>query len=365
MNFENCMDHITDPRDEKNQVYSLGSLVLIVFSAVISGFDTIDTMLEFARRKIDWLRKYVELPRIPSAETIRYFLCTVNPNELTQCFGLFIQSNQIDLADDCIAIDGKSMRGTKKGGNQALHAISAWSNKHGITLAMLESRGKKNEIKTIPEVLDLLEPKDAIITTDAMGCQKDIAAKIKAKKADYVLQLKSNQGKLFEEVKAYHHKLERTGFDGVEVDVFEEIDKGHGRLEVRKYTHFEVSDWVSAAEGWKDLNSIVIAERSRDIKGVVSQETSWYISSLRIDASKAAKATRSHWGVENSLHWRLDVVFNDDACTLHSGYGAINMGIIKRYCMNLLSQDKTVKRMKSKVVAAAVDDLFREKVLFG
>ena len=284
---------------------------------------------------------------------------------LAGSFGVFIEDNDLASQGDSIAIDGKTMRGTKKGGGDAIHAISAWSNQHGITLAMLESEGKKNEIKTIPKVIDCLEPKGAIITTDAMGCQKEIAAKIVEKEGDYALQLKGNQGKLFEEVKAYHHVLERTEFDGVQYENFEEIDKGHGRLEVRKYTQFEITDWVSEAENWKSLNSIIKADRSRIIDGETRNETSWYISSLAINAERAAKAVRGHWGVENSLHWRLDVIFNDDECSLHSGSGAINMAIIKRICMNLLSKDDTVKRLKHKVMAAAIDDSFREKVLFG
>ena len=365
MIISTCTEHLTDPRKQKNQRYSLNSLVLIIFSSVISGYDSAEEISEFAKLKIDWLRKFVDLESTPCAETIRFLLCAIAPNELIKCFEIFIQENNIDSEGDIISIDGKTMRGTRTKNNGALHIVSAWSNKHGITLSMLESKGKKNEIKTIPDLLDIVDIKKAIVTTDAMGCQKRIASKIVGKKGDYVLQLKGNQGSLFEEIKAYHHRLQRTNYDDIDVDVYEEVDKGHGRLEIRKYTHLPITNWVSGSDGWVNLNSFVMVERTRESNKGIQKETSWYISSLDINAKRVAHAIRSHWGVENPLHWRLDVVFDEDGCALHSGSGPLNMGIIKRFCMNLLSKDTTIKRMKHRVMAASVDDSFREKVLFG
>ena len=219
---------LSDPRNNKNRIYSLESLILIIFSSVISGYDSIDSMIEFTDLKIDWLRKFVELPRVPSAETLRYFLCAVNPHELVNCFNRFIECNKLDLTGDNIAIDGKTMRGTQSHCSDAVHVISAWSNQHGITLAAFESKGKKNEIKTIPDVIDMLSAKNAIISTDAMGCQKAIASKIIESENDYMLQLKDNQKKLLEEIKAYYHKVNRENFSGVDYEVFEDINKGHG-----------------------------------------------------------------------------------------------------------------------------------------
>ncbi len=365
MIIDTCTANLTDPRKKTNQRYTLNSLVLIIFSSVISGYDSAEEMAEFAKLKIDWLRKFVDLKSTPCAETIRYLLCAIVPSELIKCFELFIQENNIDCDGDIISVDGKTMRRTRTNEHDALHIVSAWSNKHGITLSMLESKGKKNEIKTIPKLLDIVDIKQAIVTTDAMGCQKRIASKIVGKKGDYVLQLKGNQGKLFEEIKALHHRLHRTNYDGVEVDIYEEVDKGHGRLETRKYTHLPVTSWVSGTDDWEELNTFVMVERMRESNKGIQKETSWYISSLDINAKRIAHAVRSHWGVENPLHWRLDVVFDEDKCALHSGSGPLNMGIVKRFCMNLLSKDSTIKRMKHRVMAASIDDSFREKVLFG
>lgn len=365
MIIDKCIEALTDPRKKTNQRYSLSSLILIIFSSVISGYDSAEEMAEFARLKLDWLQKFVDIERAPCAETLRYLLCAIAPNEMIKCFEIFNQEYNIDSTEDVISVDGKTMRGTRTEDLSALHIVSAWSNKHGITLSMLESMGKKNEIKTIPKLLDIVDIKNAIITIDAMGCQKKIASKIIEKKGDYVLQLKGNQNNLYEEIKAYQNRLLRTNYEDIDIDVYEEVDKGHGRLEIRKYTQISVTDWVSQKGDWEKLKTFVMVERTREKNEKVQQETSWYISSMKIGAKRVANAIRSHWGVENLLHWRLDIVFDEDRCALHSGSGPINMGILKRFCMNLLSKDSTIKRMKHRVMASAVDDSFRERVLFG
>ena len=364
MDIESCTIHITDPRNPKNQKHSLSSLLLITFSSVISGYDTPDSMVEFAKLKIDWLRQYVDIENVPCAETLRYFIACVKPNELIKGFEAFINSPELASENDIIAIDGKTMRGTRHGAFDALHMVSAWSKEQGITLAALESEGKSNEIKTIPKLLDLLDIKDATITTDAMGCQRDIAAKIHQGNADYVLQIKNNQKNLLQEIQAYHHKLERDGYEDIHHEMFEEIDKGHGRLEVRTYQHIELNDWVTGKEAWCGARSAVRVERSRTTQKGTSQEVAWYLSSLKVNAKYAAKAVRGHWEVENKLHWRLDVIFKEDACRSQSG--ALTMGVLKRFCMNLLTtKDTSKRRMKHKVMAAAIDDDYRSRMLFA
>ena len=356
---------ISDPRNDKNQVYSLDSLLLIIFASVLSGYDSVDEMCEFARLKLDWFNKFVKLERAPCPETLRYLLCSIKPQSLIDVFDEFAKTQKYCSDGDCIAIDGKTMKGTATSSTEALQVISAWSSQYGITLAALESKGKKNEIKTIPEVIDLLDARKAVITTDAMGCQKAIASKIIESKNDYVLQIKGNQRRLFNEIKAFHHLQCREGFDNVSIETYEEIDKGHGRLEQRKYTHFALTDWVDNKAEWRGLKSVILVERKRTIGVSIQEQSSWYISSLQVNARKAAKAIRSHWQVENPLHWWLDVVYGDDHSTLHSANGPLNLTMIKRYCMNLLTKDSTIKRKKHRVMASAVDDTFREKLLFG
>ena len=285
-----CITELADPRSNTNKVYSLDALILLIFSSVISGYDSIEGMIGFGELKQEWLNKFVKLDSLPSPETLRFFLCAINPKELVKCFEKFIEVNQLNFSGDCIAIDGKTMRGTDRKNSDAIHMISAWSHEHGVTLTALESKGKKNEIKTIPDVIDRLSAKDAIISTDAMGCQTEIASKIIESGNDYMLQLKGNQGKLLEQVKAYHHKLEREDFQSDRNAIYEEIDKAHGRIEVRKYTQFKLSEWVDKIENWERLNTAIKVERTRIIGDKQTEETSWYISSLEIDAPLAAKS---------------------------------------------------------------------------
>lgn len=352
---------MTDPRNQKNQCYSLESLLLIVFASTISGYDSLEGMVEYAQLKLDWLNQFVELKRAPCAETLRYFLACLSADELVQGFQAFVQSAP---TNDVIAIDGKTMRGTARNGCDALHVLSAWSAEQGISLGALASTGKSNEIKTIPKLLDAINIQGATVTLDAMGCQRSIAAKIRERQGDYVLQLKANQKHLLSEIQAYHHKLEREGYTHTELGQHDEIDKGHGRLEIRRTTQFKLSDWVSKVGAWQDVASVIRIERERQIRGEVSTEVSWYLSSLAIDAEHAARAVRQHWEVENKLHWRLDVIFKEDESQQSSF--ALTVATLKRFCMNLLTlNDQSKRRMKHRVMAAAIDDDYREKVLFG
>ena len=206
-----------------------------------------------------------------------------------------ISSSGLNFDGDVISVDGKTIRGSGyHDSKDAIQVISAWSNDHGITLGALESQGKKNEIKNIPEVIDMHNVKGATITADAMGCQKEIAKKIIGSVNDYSLQIKSDQKTLMDEIKASHHIILRTNFENINYSEFETIDKGHGRIEVRKYTHFELSDWVKCKDDCSKLNSAIHVERIRHIKGEIQTEEAWYISSLAPNAKKAAKAVRLH-----------------------------------------------------------------------
>ena len=366
MEIDRIVSIISDPRKDKNRKYSLQELVLIIFSSVISGYYEPDEMADFARLKLDWLRKFAPFEfRTPSHETLRYFLCAVKPSELIECFKRFVEHYSVSSQENVISIDGKTMRGTDVAGESGIHVISAWSHENGITLAALESEGKKNEIKMIPRLIDMLDVEGVTITTDAIGCQKEIAQKIIDSKNHYVLQLKKNHKHLYAEIEAYYHKLLREDFADTDCSTYETIEKGHGRIEVRKYTQFVLSDWVEGREEWSGLSSVIRVERTRIISEEESLETSWYLSSLSVDVLKSAKAIRAHWGIENGLHWCLDVIFEDDVCGMHSGWGPMNLSLIKRYCMNLLKLDSSKKRLKRKVMMAAMSDDYRQGALFG
>ena len=364
LNLSVCVSAIRDPRQPINQKHSLESLVLIIFSSTISGYDSPSSMSEFAAMKLDWLKQYTDIKSAPCPETLRFFLACIKPTDLIKGFSLFVSSLNKATENDIISLDGKTLRGSKHKGKEAIHVISAWSQRFGITLCALESEGKKNEIKTLPKLIDKLDAKGATITIDAMGCQKAIAERVVENEADYFLQLKNNQQGLLEEIKAYHHKLERDGYEENQISYFEEVGKGHGRLEVRKYQHFTLSNWVENANEWKGLISAVRVERYCHTAKGESTEVAWYISSLQPDAEHAGKAIRGHWEVENKLHWRLDVIFKDDACMARSA--ALNISMIKRHCMNLLKiNDHSKKRMKHRVMSCAISDEYRETILFS
>ena len=361
MTFDECATHITDPRQDKDKKYALSGLLLIVFSSAISGYDTPEAMVEFARLKHEWLQRFVTLDSIPCVETLRFFICSINTEELIKGFEVFIQEAG---EGDIISIDGKAMRGTRHSALDTIHMVSAWSKKQGITLTALKTKDKSNEIKTIPLVLDLIDIDGAIVTTDAMGCQIKIADKIRSGGGDYVLQLKDNQKALRAEIEVYYHKLRCEDFTNIAHNTHEEVDKGHGRIEQRKTHHVEISDWVISARKWCDANSLIRVERNT-IKGEKeSSEVSWYLSSLAVDAKRGVDAVRGHWGVENNLHWQLDVTFKEDECRLASG--AVAMAVIKRFCMNLLKvKDTSKRRLKHRVMASAIDYDYRVKILLS
>lgn len=335
--------------------------MLIVFSSTISGYDTPEGMVEFAKLKFDWLRQFVPLESVPCSETLRFFICSINTAELIQGFESFVQ----DASEgDIISLDGKTMRGSRHGVFDAIHMVSAWSKKQGITLSALKSKDKSNEIKTIPDVLNLIDINGAIITTDAMGCQVDIASHIYRSGGDYVLQIKGNQKALYTEIEAYYHKLRRENFVNIVHEKYEDIDKGHGRIEQRITHQVELSKWVSSAQRWCNAKSFIRTERKTITAKGERSEISWHLSSLSVDAERSADAIRSHWGVENNLHWQLDVTFKEDQCLLASG--AVAMAVIKRFCMNLLKlKDTSKRRMKHRVMAAAIDDEYRTKILLS
>jgi len=356
---------LKDPRSTKNRVYSTESLLLIIFSSVVSGYHTVDDMLAFADAQLDWLKKYVKLERVPSYETLRFFLCCIEPEVLVELFQEFIAAQKLDFTGDIVAIDGKTMRGTGNAKSDALHVLSAWSSEHGLTLGVMKSSGKKNEIKTIPNLIESLNVRNAILTTDAMGCQKAIVKAIRKSKNDYVLQVKGNQKTLLEDIESMFEYGCHSEKYTLKTSEFEQVEKGHGRIEQRKYTQFELDkDLISNMSDWEGLRTAIRVERKRSINDTQTCQVSWYISSLPLGAELAAKAVRSHWAIENNLHWSLDVIFREDDYRLYSGFGPLNMAILKRFAKNLL-QKLPGKTLKRRMIGCALNDSIREQALFG
>jgi predicted transposase YbfD/YdcC len=223
---------------------------------------------------------------------------------------------------------------------------------------------ESNEITAVPQLLRLLALKGCIVTLDALNCQKEIAAEIRKQEADYVLALKGNHGNLHAQVEEFFKSVREDRTYGFTISTHQTVDGEHARIEERKYWHVNVPEWLKGKSEWKDLKSLGLVEANREVKGESSRERRYYLSSLEVDAERLAEAVRGHWGIENSTHWILDVVFREDDSRVRVGYAAENLALIRRVALNLLAQDKSVKRgVKTKRLKAALDDRYLLKIL--
>jgi len=267
---------------------------------------------------------------------------------------------------ELIAFDGKTLRHSFDGERQtALHSVSAYIVGQKLVLGQCRSKGKKNEVATVMELIELLELKNSIVTADAMSCLKKVTHAITKKEADYVLQLKANQKKLLTEIKAFIHKQKREQPQRIEQNTFIETDAGHGRIEQRQYTQYAITDWIAQRQGWSALNTVIEVNRTRHIKGKEQQETAYYISSLSTTTKELADTIRGHWGIENSSHWVLDVTYKEDDSRIRRGDGPENMATFRRFAMNLARLSPVKDSMRGKLKQASWSDDFRERLLFG
>lgn len=359
-------DTLTDPRVERSKRHKLLDIIFISISAVICGADNWKAIEVFAQAKREWLKTVLELPNgIPSHVTFWRVFRRIDPAEFQKCFAYWIQAAFDQVDGDIIAIDGKTMRGSAdaSSASRALHIVSAWAAARNITLAQVKVEEKSNEITAVPILLDMIGIKGAVVTADAMSCQKSIAAQIIAGEADYVLALKGNQSSTHDEIKNYFLQALDIDFEGIEHDRFVTVEKGHGRIEIRTVYATDDLDWLPNKDQWANLTSIVMIVSERTIREKTSKEIRFYLSSLAVDAGKIAHAIRTHWGIENKVHWMLDVIFREDKNQL-SGDGAENFSVLSKIAMNLLKQEKSVKlSMPNKRFKAAMDHTYLEAVL--
>ncbi len=294
---------------------------------------------------------------------MRRFFRVLDPASFETHFQQWVQSFQLDLTDKVVAIDGKSSRRSTGAAGEMFHMISAFASEAGLVLGQLKVDGKSNEITAIPQLLDMLDIMGATITLDAMGCQTKVVEKIIGRKANYLIGLKGNQGTLDEDVRLLFEEKPDT----VRFAMSEEIDKGHGRIERRQCTITEDIQWLKERHPhWEGLRSVIEIKGTREIKGAVTVERRYYISSLGADSAAALSAVRQHWGIENKLHWVLDVCFGDDQSRIRKGNAPANMAIIKKAVLNLLRLMKkehpriSLKRMRK---LAGWDGAFMDAVL--
>lgn len=342
-NLMSIFGSIDDPRSHINQLHNLVDILLIGIISVICGAETWKQMIEFANSKEDFLRKFLKFENgIPSEDTINRVFSSIDSVQFENCFINWVNSISKITKGQVIAIDGKTLRGAKSHGKKSpVHMVSAWANESNLVLGQVRVNEKSNEITAIPELIENLMIEGNIITIDAMGTQTDIAEKIIKNEADYILAVKENQSQLLEEIKD-----EFMFSKNILIDI--DIDSGHGRIETRKCS--VVSDFLfieNKDDKWKNLKQVVKIESLREFKNSnkpSEKATRYYISSLDNSAEQYQKNIRSHWGVENKLHWTLDVCFSEDASRKRNKNAAQNYSILLKIALNLLKNEKTEKQ---------------------
>jgi predicted transposase YbfD/YdcC len=340
--------NLKDPRVECRLDHDLIDILTIALCAIICNADNWVDVAEFGRCKEAWFRTFLKLRNgIPSHDTFNRVFIALNPVAFGECFIAWVRHLCEDLAGEVVPIDGKTIRRAirKADRKSAFHMVSAYASEAGLTLAQVAVDQKSNEITAIPELLKLLDIRGATVTIDAMGCQKDIAEQIVEQEGDYVLAVKDNQPALLEQVKRTMDEIVEHPAPHLKYDEDETTEKGHGRIERRKvYVAQAVGD-ADVLGQWTGLNQFVRVDRWRTLGDATSVETSYYISSHEIiSAQRMARTIRSHWSIENSVHWTLDMAFDEDHSRLRTGNGAENMALLRKVGLNLLKNEKTSKR---------------------
>ncbi|HWP45029.1 MAG TPA: ISAs1 family transposase [Blastocatellia bacterium] len=361
---------IDDPRIDRTKRHKLIDILVIGICATICGAETWEDFELFGHAKHDWFKSFLELPNsIPSHDTFRRVFARIDPQQFQQAFLDRVRSVTRLTQAEVVAIDGKQLRRSqdKAAGKTAINMVSAWAEQNRLVLGQVRVVEKSNEITAIPELLRMLEISGCIVTIDAMGCQTEIASQIKAKQADYVLAVKGNQGNLLEDLASYFDWALKDRFNETSYRLDETVDGGHGRIEVRRCYASEDIEWLRNKGQWKAIRSIVMVESERSVGGgEASLERRYYISSLEADAKELNRVIRSHWSIENSLHWVLDIAFREDDSRIRKGHGPENMATLRHKALNLLKQDKSIKvGIKSKRKNAGWNERYLLKVLNG
>ena len=360
---------LEDPRIDRTKQHLLGDIIAIAILAVLSGADSWVAIETYAQAKQEWLQQFLALPNgIPSHDTIARVFARLDSQAFEQCFHRWVESITLAIGAQVIPIDGKTVRQSfdRERRQKAIHVISAWASEHRLVLGQIKVDSKSNEITAIPKLLELLDIVGCIITIDAIGCQKEIAAQIIGKKADYVLALKGNQGRLEDEVGSWFEKAKSNNFEGVEYSYHHTTESAHGRIEIRQYWSVPVAQLgeLPNQQKWLGLQSVGMVVCERRLWNKTTIEVRLYISSLEHDAEVLAHAVRSHWGIENSVHWVLDVTFNEDASRIRKDNAPLNFAVLRRMALNLLSRDETVRgSIAMKRYRAALDNNYLLQVI--
>jgi predicted transposase YbfD/YdcC len=365
MDFLDIFGQLDDPRIDRKKLHPMPEILLLTLCAVICGAESWDDIETFGYAKVEFLRRYLPYVHgIPSDDTLRRFFRAIDPTQFQRLFIEWIRAwLHPEVADKVVAIDGKTLRGSRDGEQLPIHLVSAFASEAGIVLGQTKTHEKSNEITAIPELLEWLDVRGAIVTIDAMGCQKAIAEKIVDQGGDYLLALKGNQSSLQDDVRL--HFEEPSPQASSQMEQAETLDKGHGRVEVRRCCVSTDIDWLKERHPeWSNLNSIVAITSERHTGETVNQETRYFISSALIPAERMLAVVRLHWGIENQLHWVLDMSFGEDQSRIRKGNAPSNVAIIRHAALNMIRAAKTkrmsIKRMRK---AAGWDDSLLTDVL--
>lgn len=360
---------LEDPRTAYLIEHRLLDIVALTICAVVCGAEGWEDIEAYGRSKLEWLKTFLELPNgIPSHDTISRVFARLAPSKLQECFVSWVKAIAQLSEGEVIAIDGKSVRHSydKGKGKGAIHMVSAWANENRLALGQVKVADKSNEITAIPQLLDILDIQGCIVTIDAMGAQKEIAKQIIEQDADYVLSLKGNQGNLHEDVQQLFDWASKTDFKDIEHEVYQTIDKGHGRLEKRRYYLLGNVEHLVNAHQWVGLQRVGMVESERHIEGKpITTERRYYLTSLDGGVERFARASRGHWGIENRLHWSLDVVFHEDNSRIRNDHSPENMTLIRKIALNLLSKESSKGSKKRKRLKAGWDNDFLIQVLLS
>ena len=357
---------LEDPRMDRTKRYPLLDILFIALCAVVSGANDCVAMEKFAKSKREWLEKYLSLPGgTPCHDTFTRVFSALDGDAFVACFLKWVEALQASTDGQLVAIDGKTARATldRAKGKNPLHIVSAWVGANHLFLGQEVVEEKSNEITAIPKLLAVLELTGAIVTIDAMGCQKEIAAKIREKKADYVLAVKGNQQHLEEDIIAAFAVVDE-GQKPATLRTHTEHAKGHGRVETRRTQVMAVPETLRHLEDWPDLATIARCTRTYTEQGVEKSEVRYFISSLPPEVKQIARAIRGHWGIENGLHWVLDMYFAEDRNRARTGNAAANLGLLRRWVLSLLQRNESISGgIEKKRLQAAWNDGIRETLL--
>ena len=357
---------LQDPRRAHRRLHRWLDIIVIALCAVIAGAQDWQQIVTFGRKRLEWLRGFLELPNgVPSHDTFERVFDRLKPQAFQACFREWVQAVSAALRIQHIAIDGKALRGSASAKLGPLHLVSAWATAQHLSLGQVAVAAKSNEITAIPVLLELLDLNGALVTIDAMGCQKAIAQKVVDQGGHYALTVKDNQEHLLEDIQQAFARAFDADLAGLDYDTYQTRERGHGREEYRCYTVLRTTEGIRQAGAWAGLTTIGMCYSERTVNGETATEVRYFIGDKRASAKYYASGLRHHWGIENNLHWQLDVNFAEDGNRVRKRNAAENLALLRRLTLSLLKAHPSKDSIARKRFAAALDAGFLEEILRG